>query len=620
MAARSEVGARGAATVISSRGGICAVNDAFERATGFTSQELLGAVLPSLAHPDSRDRLERQIRQHFGGPPAAAKEDILLVGKHGQPIWTEHTTGTIELAGDLFAVSTFMALGDDRGRPAQASGEWQSRRAIDEDVTGRAMCTPDWTIVDCNRALAQMLGFEESSHLTGRRLLEFATDPMPLQKLIALTRADKKAGPVELQLERRDGEGLHVSVTLVGSFDASGRLVSVRGQLLEVTESKRLQMRLLGVQRMEAIGRLAGGLAHEFNNLLTVIAGHAERLSAALPGEHQLKASANAIRTATDRAASLTRQLLAFSRRQVFELQPVAVHHLVQQAQPLLAKILGDRVALRLDLPLALPDISVDSRQIELVVVNLAKNAREAMTGDGTLTILVDEVEIGERPPRERPWLRPGRYVRLVIADTGPGMEPSTKAHVFEPFFTTKHIGSGAGLGLATVYGIVKQSNGFVWVDSEIGRGAAFTLLFPVLERDSVERSRTRDAGTETILVVDEDERVRTFVADALRRRGYQVLDAPSGAEAIELFAAHPARIHLLVADAQSAAAGGVALDRRLKTIDPMMQTLVMVEPPGPRPVPNSVRPSTPTIQKPFTLQALADRIRAVLDSGEGRG
>jgi signal transduction histidine kinase len=507
----------------------------------------------------------------------------------------------------------------DRFERDPAPAEERYRRLFHDDVTGRLVATPDWRLLEVNPSLAQILGCDSASSLIGRSLTEFSPDATILQKLVAITRAEGKAGPFDVSFERLDGEVSYAAFSVVGTFGRGEELVALRGQLVEATERGRLQTRLLGAERMEAIGRLAGGLAHDFNNLLTVIGGHTERLVEALHPQDPLRASALAIQQASARAASLTRQLLAFSRRQVFELRPIGVHRLVLDAQPLLTKILGEQIELKLDLPHELPDIKADPRQIEYVLVNMTLNARDAMATGGTLTVRVDTTEIGARALRERPWLRPGRYVRVVVADTGPGMDPLTKAHAFQPFFTTKQIGQGSGLGLATVYGIIKQSNGFVWIDSEIGSGAAFTLLFPVLDSGESVPAERRTTGSETILVVERDDRVRTFVCDALRRRGYHVLDAPSGAEAVSLFAGHPSRIHLMISDVSSEAANGSPLEARLRSIEPTIQSLFMLESDDSGHTPRKVLPGTPVIQRPFTLQALADKVREVLDSGEGR-
>jgi signal transduction histidine kinase len=385
--------------------------------------------------------------------------------------------------------------------------------------------------------------------------------------------------------------------------------------------SEQLKQRLLGVHRMEAIGRLAGGIAHEFNNILTVIGGHSERLMEMLAPEDPLSHSAAAIKHATDRAASLTRQLLAFSRRQVFQLRAVGVHRLIADSEPLLLKALGAHIGLTLDLPEDLPDISADPTQLQRVVVNLALNAREVMPKGGVLTIRVDRMDTGEHPPRDRPWLRVGSYVRIAIADTGPGMDAVTSAHVFEPFFTTTQLGKGSGLGLATVYGIVKQSNGYIWVDSEVGNGACFTILLPLLAVTAEQAAATASpmAASETLLLVEEDESIGRLLADALQRRGYHVLEARSATEASALFVASDSRIHLLLTEVVVGTDSGPELASRLKAADPLLQVLYMSGSTGASSGDRPALHGMPFIQKPFALQALADKVREVLQTREGR-
>jgi nitrogen-specific signal transduction histidine kinase len=410
-----------------------------------------------------------------------------------------------------------------------------------------------------------------------------------------------------------------VQCLVVASFGPAGDVVSLRGQIAEITARKQLETRLQGAERMEVIGRLAGGLAHDFNNLLTVIRGNTERLLEGMPAADPLKQSVRAIDDAASRAASMTRQLLAYGRRQVFESRPLSLTALIASLQPQLTEILGAHITVQVQLPDDVPQISADPRQIEHVIANLAVNAREAMPSGGVLSISVDVFEVSEQISRERMWLRPGKYVRLRVADTGHGMDPVTRAYAFQPFFTTKRMGNGRGLGLATVYGIVKQSNGFVWVDSDPGRGATFTLLFPTL-KSGAERA-TADAQRdqhETILVLDPDAAARSFVVEALRRRGYRVLAAATPTEAVEMFASHPSRVHLVVSGSRAVTSQGLPLVSRLKAIDPMVQSLIVLEP-SEAGENASLLPTTPRIQKPFTLQALAEKVRQLLDSGEGR-
>jgi nitrogen-specific signal transduction histidine kinase len=411
-----------------------------------------------------------------------------------------------------------------------------------------------------------------------------------------------------------------VACLVAGTPDDRGALVSLRGQVTEITERKRLEMRLQGAERMEVIGRLAGGLAHDFNNLLTVISGNTEKLLDRMPPHDVLRNAASAIHEAAAKAASMTQQLLAYGRRQVFELQPLSLQKLVVDARPMIAEIVGDHIDVQVSAPADVPQISADPRQIEHVIANLALNAREAMPAGGTLRIAVDTLDVGSNAPKDRAWLRPGAYVRLTVGDTGHGMDLVTKAYAFQPFFTTKRMGNGRGLGLATVYGIVKQSHGFVWVESESGHGATFTLLFPTIATEETGAAATGPIDAEaSILFVEEDGAARTFVCESLRRRGYHVLDASSAAEAIELFASHPSRIHLVVSNSGAVTAQGSPLALRLQAIDPRVQSLVMLEPDGEDGGSRRVLPTTPVIEKPFTLQALAAKVRDVLRSGEGR-
>ena len=503
---------------------------------------------------------------------------------------------------------------------ALAASERRYRELFDEDTSGRLVATPDGVLLDSNARLAQMLGYESATQFIGRNMLDLAADVAVLQKLLTVTKASERAGPADLQLVRADGTRIDVRASLAATMTGEGQVESVRGTLTENTATRELETRLRGAERMEAIGRLAGGLAHDFNNLLMVIAGNTERLLDEMEDASPHKNAANSIRDAAARATTLTRQLLAYGRRQVFELEPLDLQRLVIGARPTLQEILGSRIRLSITAAPDVPSISADARQIEHVLANLAVNAAEAMPSGGTLTIAVDTLEVGEHAPQDRLWLRPGRYARLTVTDSGHGMDAVTRAYAFQPFFTTKRMGDGRGLGLATVYGIVKQSHGFVWLDSEPEKGATFTLLFPAL-RTGRTAAGPGDlaAATETVLIVEGDASARQYACEALRRRGYHVLDADSGTEALRVFASHPGRIHLLVSDLSATPADGVPLADRLKAIDPMLQSLVVLDHAessarGPR-----VLPATPAIYRPFTLRALAEKVRDVLDSGEGR-
>jgi two-component system cell cycle sensor histidine kinase/response regulator CckA len=489
----------------------------------------------------------------------------------------------------------------------------QYRQLFDNDLSAIAVLSEAGIILKCNRALVKLLNAEAPGDLVGRSFARFLEDPSHLGKLLSTVGVEGRVDAVELQARRVDDDAIVLGARLDGDFAHGGQLVSVQLLLLEMTDRRRLEAHIVGVQRTEAVGRLAGGLAHDFNNLLTVIGGHADYLVQTLPDDTPERSSAESILEASHRAAALTRQLLAFGRRQVFHLQVVDIRRFLDEARPTLARVVGERIELRIEVNDAAPEIEADPAQLEEVLVNLALNARGALTEGGTLTIRADRMDIAEQPPRERPWLRRGTYLQIGVSDSGPGMDEGVRARVFEPFYTTRHLGRGVGLGLATVYGIVKQSDGYIWVDSEVGNGTAFTMLLPA--RDAVTPGMGNDVASnaaphETVLLVERAERLRALLADALRRNGYYVLDVDSAARATELFAVYAGRIALVVAEVEHVDGSGTAIAERLRAIAPRLRVLYMS---ARSTAVLSAPPGDGFIQKPFSLQAFADCVRQVL-------
>jgi signal transduction histidine kinase len=605
---------------VSSASGIEDANPAFSvLAEG--NEAFLGSALATLVVQPDRERVASLVASVLGGGVDESAQEVTFHTAGGPSRTVVHTCRAVNVNGTRLAFSTFEGWGQRRAvTDSSAIAAHRGSGLGPEEAVGRFVATIGGQVVDCDDVLARILGCDARASLVGRNLLDFTPDGPVLQKLLAVARAEGRAGPAEFQMARSDGALVDVSCLISGAAGGEAT-VSLHGQMAEITDRKRLETRLQGAERMEVVGRLAGGLAHDFNNLLTVISGNTERLLEAMTDHDPLRGAAAAIDHAAARAARLTRQLLAYGRRQVFELRPVSLQNLVADQKPLLVDIVGSRINVDVRVPSDAPRINADARQLEQVLANLALNAREAMPSGGVLTVSVDAVEVAESEARERMWLRPGRYVRLVVSDTGQGMDAVTRASAFQPFFTTKRMGEGRGLGLATVYGIVKQSRGFIWIESEVGRGATFTLLFPAIHAGVVDAAAVGSVNVhETILVVEADTAVRTFVGEALRRRGYRTLDAGSGPEAIQIFASHPSRVHLVLSDGNAVADQGIPLVTRLRTIDPRVQSLVMIEPHADDASGPGVLPTTPCIQKPFTLQALADKVREVLESGEGRG
>ncbi|MDN5942780.1 MAG: PAS domain S-box protein, partial [Nitrospira sp.] len=344
----------------------------------------------------------------------------------------------------------------------------------------------------------------------------------------------------ELLLKKKDGVPVNVSVWSIGLRDPDGSPTGSIGFLIDITERIRLETRGRQAQKMEAVGQLAGGVAHDFNNLLTVINGYSALLLDQMPPEDSRHMMAVETLRAGERAGELTKQLLAFSRKQVLLLQPLNLNDSLQSISSMLSRLLGEEVKLAMDLAPDLWSINGDTGQLNQVTMNLTINARDAMPHGGTVAIATRNVSVtSERPDRHR-MMPPGDYVHVSVRDTGHGMSPETLSHLFEPFFTTKEVGQGTGLGLATVYGIVKQSQGYIFADSALNQGATFHLYYPrvltapaVAETPSVPHRR----GSETLLVVEDQDMVRTFVAQSLNSYGYRVIEAASGEEALRVAA-----------------------------------------------------------------------------------
>ena len=438
------------------------------------------------------------------------------------------------------------------------------------------------------------------------------------------------AGPIlnqriELTAIRRDGREFPVefAVTPIRVGDDW----SFSAFLRDITERKQLQQQLIQAQKMEAVGRLAGGVAHDFNNLLTAIFGYADLLSEDLAPDHPGRADLNEIRTAATRAATLTRQLLAFSRQQV--LQPVVLNlnDMVENIEKMLRRILGEDVELHTALAPELGNTRADPGQIEQVIMNLAVNARDAMPTGGKLTIETANVELDAEYARQHQPVIPGRFVMLAVSDTGVGMDDATKARIFEPFFTTKEVGKGTGLGLATVYGIVKQSGGYVWLYSEPGNGAAFKIYLPRVdaERDApvvVSGPVGTVSGTETVLVAEDDPLLLPLARDLLTKLGYHVLEARDSAEALTVARGHQGEIQLLVSDVVMPRGGGFQLAQQLIVERPGLRVLYVSGYTDEAIIRHGLLArGLNYLQKPFTPAVLARKVREVLDApGAGTG
>ncbi|MGO9125109.1 MAG: ATP-binding protein [Terriglobales bacterium] len=435
----------------------------------------------------------------------------------------------------------------------------------------------------------------------------------------------------EYRMLSREGKVLWFRDEAVVLGDSGGQTPLMQGVLYDITEHKHLEDQLRQSQKMEAIGKLAGGVAHDFNNLLMIIQGHDERLLRHLNPDDLLYPDAYGIRQAVGRAASLTHQLLAFSRKQVLQPNVLSMNAVAGEVGKMLEPVIGPNIELRLELAWDLWHVKVDERQMEQAILNLTLNARDAMPHGGQLTIATGNCEIstrekapgnGAQSADSRP-AKPGKYVVLTVSDTGVGMDAETQSHVFEPFFTTKALGKGTGLGLASVYGVVQQSGGWVSFRSQVGHGTSFSIYLPEAGGEPASPSTELVADletkvTETILVVEDEDEIRDMVREYLERKGYTVVAANNGSEALQVAQRYKGPIHLLLTDVVMPQVGGHELAQQIKAMRPRIKVLFTSGYPEHATLnENFSSQSAVILQKPYPLNTLASRIRQMLDTVE---
>jgi signal transduction histidine kinase len=456
-----------------------------------------------------------------------------------------------------------------------------------------------------------LLGLGLLSVLAGSALVFLISDTFtrPLANLVGGVRALEQ-GDFGYALESNSGDEV---AEVTAAFDR------MRISLRESLEGqKQLEERLRQAHKMEAVGRLAGGVAHDFNNLLTIIRGHGDLLLDRPDLDPSQRHSLDQIQRASGKAVSMTRQLLAFSRMQVLQPRVLDLNAVVTDMGKMLPRLIGEHIEYAFVPEPKLGAVKADPGQIEQVILNLVVNSRDAMPNVGTITVRTRNVFVDEAEAAKHPPMTAGQYVLLSVADTGVGMTAETKAHIFEPFFTTKEVGKGTGLGLATVYGVVKQSGGFVWVESAPGKGATFEIYLPRVTEaaakfDVEAKPAPIPRGSETILVVEDEPDVRELACEFLKVSGYSVLEARNGIEAIELLSKHSGKIHLVLSDMVMPKMGGAELAERLKTIRPDTKVVLMSGYSEYFSGHQDQNTPTVTLQKPFSRSSLVEKIRDVL-------
>jgi PAS domain S-box-containing protein len=496
------------------------------------------------------------------------------------------------------------------------------RSLVTNSPYGIFRCDSAGTILDANPAFVRMLGYDSAAALVNRNLGELHRNLPEWSALSEYFSALRDFTGLVAEFVRQDESTAVVRLSGRAIRDGDNHITNYELFAEDVSERRALEQQLRQSQKMEAVGRLAGGIAHDFNNLLMVISGYGEFLLEKISGNPVLHGPAQEIANAAERATSLTRQLLAFSRKQMLTPKILDLNAVVTENAKMLTRMIGEDIDLVVVPGTELGAVKADPGQVEQVIMNLAVNARDAMPQGGKLTIETANSTLDEMFARSHAGVRPGEYIKLAISDTGAGMDPETQSHIFEPFFTTKGP-KGTGLGLSTVYGIVKQSGGYIWVQSEMGKGATFEVYLPrVTETGEIASAAPSilpsqpPQRTETILLVEDESNLRRLACQYLETQGYQVLEAADGAAAVQICAAHQGDIDMLLTDVIMPGMNGRELARRILSLRPSIKVLYMsgytentISHNG------MLDPGVNLLQKPFNLQSLKERVREVLDS-----
>jgi signal transduction histidine kinase/CheY-like chemotaxis protein len=500
-----------------------------------------------------------------------------------------------------------------------AKGDGRYRRLVNEDFTGMLVMRTDGQIVTCNPAVANILGLDSVEAATSANFFSFLRSRQDGIELLETVRLHGLVDRHELEMTQRNGDAVYVVARLVGNF-TKGELSELHAYLFNDTKRKRLEQQLVQSQKMEGLGTLAGGIAHDFNNILAIILGYANKLESARSKPHEAPGALKAIKDAVDRGAALVQQLLTSARQAEARFSSVDLNALVRELDRMLEATFPKTINFKLKLAADLPPITADKSQIHQVLLNLCVNARDAMPTDGTLTIATS-LAAGTELTEMFTGVTAETYACICVSDTGIGMSRQVKSHIFEPFFTTKERGKGTGLGLSTTYGIVKQSGGYLWCDSEVGRGTTFRVFLPRVE-EPVSQVAERKApaplhpGDETVLLVEDEPEVRSLVQRILKTQGYTVVTAANPDEAVAVAREFKGTIQLMVTDVVMPGMSGLQLAERLQPTRPAMRVLFVSgytdDAMGPQGI---LEPGRAFLQKPFTPVALARKVREILDS-----
>jgi two-component system cell cycle sensor histidine kinase/response regulator CckA len=600
----------------------------YQKLLGYSPEELQSSSGFEQIHPEDRDLVQKAAKE--ARETGAGKIlEYRFRHKNGQWLVLESVASVIR--NEKGEVEKLVIVNRDvterkKTQEALSRSEASFRSLVEGAPHGIYRATTSGQFLEVNPALQRMLGYESLQELFKADLAtQIFRHPADYQRMNEFLTESKEMKDIELEWQRRGGETMVVrcSGQLVSAKDGGPGYFEVFAE--DVTERRTLERQLRMAQKMEAIGRLSGGIAHDFNNLLGVIIGYSGVLKKSLDKSQPTYEYATEIEKAGQRAASLTRQLLAFSRQQVLTPSVLSLNSLVSDMEKMLPRLLGEDINVSLSLDPELGNVKADQSQIEQVIMNLAVNARDAMPSGGKLHIQTANVEMDHAFQRDHLGSNPGSYVMLAISDTGTGMTAETIAHIFEPFFTTKGVGEGTGLGLATVYGVVKQSNGYIWVDSAVEKGSSFQIYLPrhldteqVLAEKPKVQIREKPQGSEMILLVEDADALRKLAQAFLESNGFRVLSAANGEAALEIASRHSGIFDLLLTDVVMPGMNGRVLAEKLSLRQPGLKVLFMSGYTDSFIAGHGVlQKGTNLLHKPFTEEVFISKVREVLDGGK---
>ncbi len=596
-------------------------NPGAERMLGYQRGEMIGQPISRILPPDRLGEPSRSLMRLVQGDQVVRHETV-RVRKDGKPIHVALTISPLrDPSGKVIGDSAILRDITERKKIEEAHrrSEQSFRSFVQNAPYGILRTTPEGRIVQANPALVAMLGYETEEEVLGMNMgTHVYRNPEDRHQATLWSRENDSVQNIESEWKRKSGEVFTIRSAAHVVRDSEGRVEFLEGFVEDVSERKTLEQQLRQGQKMEAIGRLAGGVAHDFNNLLGVISGYAELMSDQIEPGGELHNSIAQIRKAAERAASLTRQLLAFSRQQVLETKVLSLNAVVEDMAKMLPRLLGEDIDVKIALDPALGKVKADLGQIEQVIMNLAVNARDAMPGGGRLSFCTGRARYDSEFAQRHPPMAPGNYALLSVSDTGMGMDKQTQAHIFEPFFTTKERGRGTGLGLAMVYGFVKQIGGYIWVESAPGAGTTFEIFLPVIhespeEKGSAPRTSAAKKGAGTILLVEDEESLRTLTRNILEQAGYKVIEASNGAEAVRLAEKHREPVDVLLTDMVMPEMNGRTVAEKVSRLHPESRVAYMSGytgfNPGEEPPINGA-----IISKPFTRDQLLQKLAEAME------